>query len=62
MRLYATDGHADYPHFPGSLFDCEACEAECFCVPGETECVYCALLAERKINRRAIRYIDRFSY
>lgn len=32
--------HADYPHEPGRLYDCAACEAECHCKPGETECVY----------------------
>jgi hypothetical protein len=62
MRLYREDGHADYPHTPGSLFDCEACEATCYCVPDETQCVHCALKAERKINRRAIRYMDHFTY
>lgn len=56
------EAHNVYPHVPGSLFDCAACEASCHCVPGETECVHCAIKAERKINRRAIRYIDRFSY
>jgi hypothetical protein len=36
--------HADYPHEPGYLWDCEACEAECFCTtdPGTTSCVHCA--------------------
>lgn len=33
--------HADYPHNPGRLYDCMACEAECFCLPGETPCVHC---------------------
>jgi len=23
--------HADYPHEPGQLYDCPACEAQCFC-------------------------------
>lgn len=23
--------HADYPHEPGRLYDCPACEAQCFC-------------------------------
>lgn len=32
--------HADYPHEPGRLFDCPACEAQCHCAPGEAECVY----------------------
>lgn len=32
--------HVDYPHEPGRLYDCEACEAECHCEPGTTECVF----------------------
>jgi hypothetical protein len=34
--------HADYPHHPGALYDCAACEARCWCTgaEGETECVY----------------------
>lgn len=32
--------HSDYPHEPGRLYDCEACEAQCHCTPGSTECVY----------------------
>ena len=32
--------HADYPHEPGRLHDCPACEDHCHCKPGETECVY----------------------
>lgn len=41
--------HADYPHEPGRLYDCPRCEHECHCshLPGETECVFCALLRER---------------
>lgn len=40
--------HADYPHEPGRLYDCAACESECFCTgnPGDTECVFCALSEE----------------
>jgi hypothetical protein len=45
-----TSGHVGYPHEPGRLVDCLACEAECFCNPGigwtpdlpVTPCVYCA--------------------
>lgn len=62
MRLYREDGHADYPHNHGSLFDCEACEAECFCEPNSTQCVHCALREEQKLNRRTIQYLDRFNY
>jgi hypothetical protein len=32
--------HADYPHDPGYLYDCPACEASCHCTTGHTECVY----------------------
>lgn len=36
--------HADYPHLPGALWDCPACEAECFCEPlpaAQYPCVFC---------------------
>jgi hypothetical protein len=32
--------HADYPHEPGRLYDCPACEASCHCTAGYTQCVY----------------------
>lgn len=32
--------HADYPHLPGRLHDCPACEARCHCTAGGAECVY----------------------
>jgi hypothetical protein len=32
--------HVDYPHEPGRLYDCPACESSCHCVPGYTQCVY----------------------
>lgn len=32
--------HVDYPHTPGYLFDCAACESRCHCTPGHAECVY----------------------
>jgi hypothetical protein len=37
--------HVDYPHTPGTLYDCPACEASCFCTDG-FQCVHCALAAE----------------
>lgn len=49
------DPHADYPHEPGMLYDCPACESECFCealgypmerYPGSGMCVHCAVLSE----------------
>lgn len=43
-------GHADYPHVPGTLYDCRKCESQCFCSDGP-ECVYCALSDERKLCR-----------
>jgi hypothetical protein len=39
--------HVDYPHEPGYLYDCLACESECFCesdaVEGGTQapCIFC---------------------
>lgn len=49
--------HADYPHVPGQLYDCEACEAHCFCAgaPGGTRCVFCALLAD-EMRRDEMRH------
>jgi hypothetical protein len=38
--------HADYPHTPGTLYDCPACEAGCFCTNG-FQCVHCALAVEQ---------------
>lgn len=32
--------HADYPHNPGYLHDCGACEAKCHCTAGNMECVF----------------------
>lgn len=32
--------HVNYPHEPGRLYDCPACEAACHCTPGDVECVY----------------------
>ena len=32
--------HNDYPHEPGYLYDCQACEARCHCTPGHAECVF----------------------
>lgn len=36
--------HTDYPHEPGRLYDCPACESQCYCgdVPGAAPCVHCA--------------------
>ena len=35
--------HDDYPHFPGSLPGCRACEEECNCAP-ELTCLSCSIL------------------
>ncbi len=32
--------HVSYPHLPGYLYDCPACESRCHCEPGSAECVY----------------------
>lgn len=37
--------HNSYPHFPGMLYDCAACESECYCTD-DFECVYCAIQEE----------------
>jgi hypothetical protein len=33
--------HADYPHNPGTLYDCPACESGCCCTD-DISCLYCA--------------------
>lgn len=38
--------HNDYPHEPGTLYDCMLCESECFCHPVGGECIHCALAQE----------------
>lgn len=49
--------HSEYPHLFGALFDCPACEARCYCRPGETECVHCAIVAESNAyNSRTLAY------
>jgi hypothetical protein len=35
-----ASNHVSYPHVPGRLHDCPACEAQCHCTPGDAECVY----------------------
>jgi len=32
--------HAQYPHEPGYLHDCPACESSCHCAEGNSECVW----------------------
>lgn len=39
------DLHTDYPHQPGTLYDCPACEATCFCTD-RNQCAHCAIEAE----------------
>lgn len=38
--MVTTIEHVDYPHEPGRLYDCPACEARCHCTPGDAECVF----------------------
>lgn len=55
--------HAAYPHLAGSLFDCPACEAVCYCKPDETHCVHCSIADEtRDFNKRVTGYVARFNY
>lgn len=37
-----AEGHVDYPHEPGRLYDCPGCEWRCHCDddPGTTACVW----------------------
>jgi hypothetical protein len=37
--------HVDYPHQPGTLYDCPVCETVCFCDNG-FQCVHCVLAAD----------------
>lgn len=47
--------HVNYPHEPGRLHDCPACEARCHCTePNETQCVFegtHTLIVERELGR-----------
>jgi hypothetical protein len=36
----ARPSHVNYPHEPGYLYDCPACESSCHCTPGSAECVF----------------------
>jgi hypothetical protein len=37
--------HVNYPHTPGFLYDCPACESQCYCdLDVDVSCVYCAIL------------------
>ena len=35
--------HVDYPHDPGHLYDCAACESDCHCAPDSALCVHCTI-------------------
>lgn len=44
-HIDADCGHVNYPHHPGRLYDCPACEARCHCTQAvldgtETPCIY----------------------
>lgn len=45
LDLLPEGEHAAYPHEPGTLYDCPACETACHCGPGvaegrESECIW----------------------
>lgn len=42
--------HVDYPHWPGTLYECGACESECHCegISAFTMCVFCDSNSERE--------------
>jgi len=54
---WTQEEHVRYPHLPGALYDCVACEAQCFCAElnrGQVRpdldpivCVHCAIQQER---------------
>jgi hypothetical protein len=33
--------HDEYPHIPGMLYDCEACEEQCYCGDNYI-CIHCS--------------------
>jgi len=61
-------GHADYPHNVGELYDCTACESNCFCAEVQagqvtdaedtelTMCVHCAIEGEAQDERAQTRF------
>lgn len=61
-------GHADYPHETGAMYDCTACESNCFCAElqagqitdaDDTEptiCVHCAIEGEAQNERAQARF------
>lgn len=61
-------GHADYPHEAGTLYDCTACESNCFCDELQADqvtdaedtlpvaCVHCAIEGETQFARAQERY------
>lgn len=65
-------GHAGYPHEAGTLYDCTACESNCFCHElregqitdaedtEETICVHCAI-GQEQMGARAERKFGRRS-
>lgn len=42
--------HVPYPHEPGRLYDCPACEAKCHCKPDETECIWSGHDEKEKVH------------
>lgn len=40
VGLYRNTSHVNYPHFPGRLYDCPACEERCHCSVDGSECVW----------------------
>lgn len=57
----AETEHIDYPHHPGTLYDCPACERECYCAPG-LDCVHCALESEAlRMDTKTEQYVSRFN-
>lgn len=54
--------HNTYPHEPGTLYDCEACESRCHCTaePGHNMCIFCyTLMVEYRPIKVTYREGDR---
>ena len=55
---HAMFTHVNYPHVPGTLYDCPGCENRCNCARMNTDawgCVYCGALAQEEWDDLIIR-------
>lgn len=52
--------HVNYPHEPGRLYDCPACEARCHCTPGTAECIYTGVHTVKPTDTEVVDIIARW--